>query len=145
MIKFLRKIWQLNRPYKGRFVLGVLFGMLNGVAQPVEWLRDGHFCFQCFVCVQFPARVGKTGSGVCLRVAAGMGAGHLRFTSKTGVATQAAGSMGWRIAVVSLIPLVVLLRGVVAYLSAYLMSWVAIRTCSPICAPGFLSICSIFP
>src|SRR5208283_3858994 len=37
MIDFLLKLWKLNRPYKGRFILGVLFGMLNGVAQPLMY------------------------------------------------------------------------------------------------------------
>ena len=47
---------------------------------------------------------------------------------KQWAAAQTAGSLAWRILIVSLIPLVVLLRGIVAYLSSYLMGWVAVRT-----------------
>jgi hypothetical protein len=35
MIEFWRKLWQLTRPYKGRFILGGLFGILSGFADTV--------------------------------------------------------------------------------------------------------------
>ena len=35
MIQFFAKLWELNRPYKGRFLLGIFFGVLNGVGQIV--------------------------------------------------------------------------------------------------------------
>jgi subfamily B ATP-binding cassette protein MsbA len=47
---------------------------------------------------------------------------------KQWVTAQTAGSLGWKILLVGFIPLVVLLRGVVAYLANYLMAWVAVRT-----------------
>jgi ABC-type multidrug transport system fused ATPase/permease subunit len=31
MIEFWLKLWQLTRPYKGRFVLGLIFGVLSGL------------------------------------------------------------------------------------------------------------------
>ena len=48
MIKFLFKLWKLNRPYKGRFLLGVFFGILNGLGQPIV-LGTAAFVF----CVMF--------------------------------------------------------------------------------------------
>ena len=38
MINFFFKLWKLNRPYKGRFFLGMFFGIINGFAQPMIYV-----------------------------------------------------------------------------------------------------------
>ena len=126
MIKFLFQLWKLNRPYKGRFLLGVLFGILNGLGQPLV-LGTALFVF----CVMFtsnrPGRFVKTGGH---RAASGFRAGCATCfcTWPSWSPARPPAPWRWRILIVSLIPLVVLLRGVVAYLSSYLMAWVAVRT-----------------
>jgi subfamily B ATP-binding cassette protein MsbA len=127
MLKFLFKLWKLNKPYRGRFLLGVFFGILNGIAQPLMYAT-------VFLVVS-----------VLFSPAALSGLNLLPKMSKTpwyvphwlpgalsrlqDAMTQHAGnSMGWTIAIVSLIPLVVLLRGVVAYVNSYMMGWVGVRT-----------------
>jgi subfamily B ATP-binding cassette protein MsbA len=249
MLEFLLKLWKLNRPYKGRFILGVLFGMLNGVAQPLmygtaffvvtviftphatketawtfsaneikDWSKivnkvrrqadpvsvflwgrlstqeqglltnyqpsaPGSEPAQEVVVQALNKMIGELSlyqlepfKGLRLRRQTadllgqnptGPDLAHLNrllledayprelpripthvpawlpqwaqdmavhfkevtlvhFKSWLGALTK--GSLAWRIAVVSLIPLVVLFRGVVGYLNSYLMAWVAVRT-----------------
>ncbi|MGA2557842.1 MAG: ABC transporter ATP-binding protein [Verrucomicrobiota bacterium] len=125
MIKFLIKLWIINRRYKGRFLLGVLFGILNGLGQPLV-LGTAAFV----LCVMFtnnhPEDLQRLAGSV-----PGWVPGWIRdlfIHLKQWGAAQAAGSMTWKMLIVGLIPLVVLLRGIVAYLSSYLMAWVALRS-----------------
>jgi len=125
MIKFLFKLWKLNRPYRGRFLLGVLFGILNGLGQPLVLATAGFVFFVMFTS-NHPEDLSKLVGAVPHWVP-----GWLRemfIQMKQWVTAQTAGSLGGKILIVSLIPLVVLLRGIVAYLSSYLMAWVAVRT-----------------
>ena len=125
MIKFLLKLWELNRPYKGRFLLGVFFGILNGLGQPLV-LGTAAFVF----CVMFTSNHPEDLNLLAAKVPSWV-PGFVRemfLQMKQWVAAQTAGSLAWRILIVGLIPLVVLLRGVVAYLDSYLMAWVATRT-----------------
>lgn len=125
MIQFLIKLWKLNRPYRGRFLLGAFFGILNGLGQPLV-LGTALFV----VCVMFtsnhPGDLSKL-VDIVPHWVPGWVRDVFLHTAQL-VASQTAGSLGWRLLIVSLIPLVVLLRGVVAYLSNYLMAWVAVRT-----------------
>ena len=125
MIQFLFKLWKLNRPYKGRFLLGVLFGILNGLGQPLVLGTAGFVFFVMFTSNQ-PGGVEELADKVPPWVPGWVR--DLFLHMKQWAAAQTAGSLTWRILIVSLIPLVVLARGIVAYLSSYLMGWVAIRT-----------------
>jgi subfamily B ATP-binding cassette protein MsbA len=120
MAKFLFKLWELNRPYKGRFLLGALFGVLNGVAQPL--LYGSVFLV---VSVLMPQAMSDLQSHA---VPAGNNWAQQVFVNLRDWMAQYAGSRAGRVAIVSLIPLAVLTRGVVAYLNSYLMGWVAVRT-----------------
>jgi len=125
MIKFLIKLWRLNRPYKGRFLLGVLFGILNGFGQPLV-LGTAAFVLCVLFTNNHPDDLQKLAASV-----PGWVPGWIRdlfIHMKQWGAAQAAGSMTWKMLIVGLIPLVVLLRGIVAYLSSYLMAWVALRS-----------------
>jgi subfamily B ATP-binding cassette protein MsbA len=250
MIKFLLSLWKLNRPYKGRFMLGVFFGLINGFLQPVVYgtaifvvtiiftpnaSKDGPTTFSgdeirdvskfVNVCKEqadplsaflwqglsnqdqtmlanyqpsatntvrakailarelnkivegesiyqpgrfqgiwlrpettnlmaqsptgpdltrlnrllledaYPMELARTARD---RVPSWLPGGLKHFIYRTQnvtlahfkawIARSAADSLAWRIVIVSLIPLVFLVRGVVGYLNAYLMSWVAVRT-----------------
>ena len=125
MAKFLFKLWKLNRPYKGRFFLGVLFGILNGLGQPLV-IGTAAFVFCVMFTSNHPDDLKRLADAVPHWVP-----GWLRemfMHMKQWVTDQTAGSLGGKILIVSMIPLVVLLRGLVAYLSNYLMAWVAVRT-----------------
>jgi subfamily B ATP-binding cassette protein MsbA len=117
VIKFLRKLWELNRPYKGRFLLGVLFGVLNGLG---TFLVYGTVIFVVVVIFDESALgdLKSKAPGWILTFSE-----HFREAMK-----NQKNETGWRIALVSLIPLAVLLRGVVGYLNSYLLGWVAVRT-----------------
>ncbi|MGA2541607.1 MAG: ABC transporter ATP-binding protein [Verrucomicrobiota bacterium] len=125
MIKFLFKLWELNRPYKGRFLLGVFFGILNGLGQPLV-LGTAAFVFCVMFTNNHPEDLQKLAGAVPHWVPGWVR--EMFIQMKQWVAAQTAGSMTWKILIVSLIPLVVLVRGIVAYLSSYLMAWVALRT-----------------
>ena len=127
MIKFLYKLWKLNKPYRGRFLLGVLFGILNGVGQPLMYgtvllVVSVLFSPAALSGLNMLSDASKVPWYVPNWLPPMLGRLHEQITQHAG------GSMGWRIAIVALIPLVVLLRGVVAYLNSYLMGWVGVRT-----------------
>jgi ATP-binding cassette, subfamily B, bacterial MsbA len=133
MIEFWRKLWHLIRPYKGRFFLGALFGVLSGFADTVV-----------LVTVAFVASVVFSGSG---KEDAAKIVDQLNKTSpwlasaflhaQQLISTYVAGSKASLVLVVSLIPLVMLGRGVCNYLNNYLMNWVAIRAISDLRARVF--------
>jgi subfamily B ATP-binding cassette protein MsbA len=123
VIKFLLKLWELNRPYKGRFLLGVFFGVLNGMGQiavlgTVLFVIGVVFGKTALTGVHLPAPP----SWIPASISANLGEFY------DAMSDHASRSTGWRIAILGLIPLVVLLRGVVAYLNSYLLGWVATRT-----------------
>ncbi len=133
MIKFFLKLWELNRPYKGRFLLGVFFGILNGMA-PMLLLATALFA----ISLVFPGSQATQWVEMIPEVPAWVPAavqhniGHMKdaLAHFQGWATKETGTVGGLAVVVGLIPLVALLRGVVAYLNTYLISWAAIRTIS---------------
>jgi len=101
-------------------MLGVLFGVLSGVAQPLVY---GTVIL--VVSILLPAAMsdlqGHAGS------AASNWAQAIFANLRDWIAQYASSPVG-RVAIVSLIPLAVLTRGVVAYLNSYMMGWVAVRT-----------------
>jgi subfamily B ATP-binding cassette protein MsbA len=123
MIEFWRKLWQLTRPYKGRFILGALFGVCSGFADTVV-----------LVTVAFVVRIvfsGSSNEDIDKKLAklneyfpwlanAVQQAQHW-------LSVHVASSKVNLILVVSLVPLVMLARGVCNYLNNYLMGWVAVR------------------
>jgi subfamily B ATP-binding cassette protein MsbA len=123
MIAFWRKLWQLTRPYKGRFILGGLFGALSGFADSLV-----------LVTVAFVASVVFSGAKnedidrttTSLHHYLPWLADGLR-QAQHWLAAHVTGSKVNLVVVVSLVPLVMLGRGVCNYLNNYLMGWVAIR------------------
>lgn len=120
MFAFLRKVWGLAHPYRARFQLGVLMGVISGLFEP---LMIGSVIF--VYGLLFPTS----------------GAEAMHFPSwvpqamqNWAAAAQEAVSGGLKAhrgavaAVVALIPCVILLRGLFTYLNVYLLQWVAVRT-----------------
>ncbi|HEX3718127.1 MAG TPA: ABC transporter ATP-binding protein [Verrucomicrobiae bacterium] len=123
VIEFWLKLWQLTRPYKARFILGMLFGILSGFGDALLLVTIG---FVVGVVFSKSADTSVTVAVAKLPAfarTAFIDAQHL-------VAERVSGSNAGLLFVVSLIPMAVLLRGVFAYLNSYLMGWVASRAIS---------------
>jgi subfamily B ATP-binding cassette protein MsbA len=121
MIEFWLKLWQLSRPYRGRFVLGLVFGVLSGVADTVVMVT--------LVFVFGVVFVGAKDASVNAMVSKWSPWLALEFEkAQHGLAAHVhVGSNGALILVVGLVPLVMLGRGVCNYLTSYMMGWVAVR------------------
>jgi subfamily B ATP-binding cassette protein MsbA len=127
--KFWLKLWQLSAPYKTRFILGLIFDVLSGFGDVLLILTIG------FVGGVVFSSGDKTVTDALDKLpkfakAAFLNAQHL-------VTANISGSKAGLLFVVSLIPLAVLFRAVTAYLSSYLMGWVASRAISDLRATIF--------
>jgi subfamily B ATP-binding cassette protein MsbA len=121
MIEFWLKLWQLTRPYKGRFILGLVFGVLSGLTDTLVLITLA-FVFGVVFIRSRDNNIDHLLSKLPSWLASGFVnaqqwlAGHLH-----------AGSNVTLLLVVSLIPLVMLARGVCGYITSYMMGWVALR------------------
>jgi subfamily B ATP-binding cassette protein MsbA len=126
MIEFWRRLWQLARPYKGRFFLGAVFGMLAGFADTAVLLT-----------VAFVASAVFSGAGnsdinkaVEQLDKVSPWLASLFLHAQQSISAHVAGSKVNLFLLLSLVPLVMLGRGVCNYLNNYLINWVAIRAIS---------------
>jgi subfamily B ATP-binding cassette protein MsbA len=114
MIQFWLKLWQLTRPYKSRFALGVICGVLSGMADTAVLLT-----------VALVAGAAFRGEATLPAKVPGWAANIYR-SAQHWIAPHSGSGLAL-VSLVSLIPLVMLARGLVNYLSSYLMNWVGIR------------------
>ncbi|PYK97797.1 MAG: hypothetical protein DME19_15010 [Verrucomicrobia bacterium] len=121
MIGFLRKLLSLAGPYGLRLALGILFGILGGFVEPLLVIL-----IPLVGRVIFPGAEPTAAQEVTknlprlLRPMADSLTSWFAHSESSHVALV-------RVLVVSLIPLVVLLRGGLGYLNTYCLQWVAIR------------------
>ncbi len=121
MIEFWLKLWGLTRPYKGRFLLGLIFGVLSGLMDTLVLITLA-FVFGVVFIKSRDDNIEHVLSKLPPWLASGFVqaqqwlAGHLHTGSNAAL-----------LLVVSLVPLVMLARGVSGYLSSYMMGWVALR------------------
>jgi subfamily B ATP-binding cassette protein MsbA len=114
MIEFWLKLWQLTRPYKWRFALGVLCSVLSGAADSLVLFTVGMVAGAIFPgTTQLPASVPHW-------------AVQLYQSARLSLAAHSTSEWA-KVGLVGLIPVVMLARGFVNYLSSYLMNWVGIR------------------
>ena len=120
MTDFLRKLWGLARPYRARLFLGVFTGILAGLMPSLMIVT-----ITLIVSVVFPSPnqslLEKQWSR--LPAFAAQWLQDVRTAMDSGL-HQHPGSV---IAFVAVIPLVMFLRGLVAYLNVYFLQWTAIR------------------
>jgi subfamily B ATP-binding cassette protein MsbA len=121
MIEFLHRLLSLAKPYRVRLVLGIVFGFLSGLAEPLLVLI-----------IPLVGLVVFTGAG------ANSAADVLKNLSPR-VQTIANTIASWfsqsesssaatiKILVILLVPFVFILRGLLSYLNVYCLQWVAIR------------------
>ena len=122
MIDFVRKLLGLARPYRLRLALGVVFGILSGLVEPLLVVLIplvGRVIFPGVAAA--PAQDVTNNLPRLLRPLADSLTSW--FTNSESPPLSAV-----KVLVVSLIPLVVLLRGALGYLNTYCLQWVAIRT-----------------
>ena len=123
MIEFWRKLWQLDRPYKGRYFLGVLFGVLSGFADTVVLVT-----VTFVVTVVFSNARDENIERILQKLAQHAPWLADRFQhAQHWLAAHVSGSKVDLVLVVGLVPLVMLGRGVCNYLNNYLLGWVTIR------------------
>jgi subfamily B ATP-binding cassette protein MsbA len=120
VISFLHKIWELARPYKLRLFLGVITGVLNGAIYSLM-IATAMFVYAAM----FPTANAD---------AAQLPIKHLPqflqkwfYSARDGLAhgLQTHHSAVW--AMIAMIPLIALMRGITGYLNVYLLQWVGSR------------------
>src|ERR1700749_2220041 len=109
MFRFLFKLWDLARAYRFRLVLGMIATILNGLADPIVI-----FVTAIVFTVVLPTEHSETLDALIkkndtLRYLIN----HAHQTASGDLSTPAL------LAVVSLIPLAMLIRGILGYLSSY--------------------------
>ena len=121
MIEFLRRLLNLAKPYWLRLVLGIVFGFLGGLVDPLLVLM-----------VPLVGRVVFAGAGATnatntlnnlspkLQAIADTVAHWFSASGNSPAATM-------KILAILLVPLVFVLRGVFAYLNVYCLQWAAVR------------------
>lgn len=118
MIGFILNLLQYAKPYRGRLILGILFGILAGLMEP---LMVFIVALVYTVVFQDPSVLAEIQQRLPSFLKQYVAAGNFSVNQ---------GEMNPRVAIllISMIPVVFLLRGVVSYLNVYLLQWAAIRT-----------------
>ena len=131
MLAFLRKIWGLARRYRGRLLLGVLMGVIGGLIEPLM-IAAVVFVYGLIFHVDkpVPATVqAASATWVPEFVRHWLDSAQHWLTSVQQALSGNLQAHPWSVvALVAIIPLVLLLRGVVSYLNIYFLQWAAIRT-----------------
>jgi subfamily B ATP-binding cassette protein MsbA len=115
MIEFLQRVLRLTKPYKTRFVLGVLFGFLGGLIEPLMVVTVAVVYALVFQDLDSVITfLGRT-SSLSKKILAHFPEAKVQLSSAAAF---------W---VVMAIPTVFMVRGVVSYLNIYLLQWTSIR------------------
>ena len=113
MIRFLLKLWPFWRPYKWRLFGGVLCGLLSGAAEPLLFGT-----VYVVVLLVFPDQSTESIPKKALEILQKI-LGIFKGTDTH--------STLFVVGAAAVIPIVMLWRGVVTYLTTYLMNWVSFR------------------
>jgi subfamily B ATP-binding cassette protein MsbA len=134
---FIGKILNLTRPYRFRLVLGILFGILAGVLEP---LMVGTVAFVYHVIFEAGNAPGATQTifNGAPKWAQPL-LEHLTKTSQETVGEHA--QFSWLL--LALIPIVFFLRGVTSYINVYFLHWVAVRSIADLRARLFAHLLSL--
>ncbi len=117
MIAFFKKLWGLIQPYSLRFYLGLTMGVLAGVMEPIMIFTVTLVYRLLFPSSDSPSFAAK------LEWAPPMIRDWLNYLPTTGIHHQPRAVL----LIVSLIPLVLLLRGTFTYLNNYFLQWASVR------------------
>jgi subfamily B ATP-binding cassette protein MsbA len=117
MIAFLRKIWELARPYKLRLFLGVLTGVLNGFIFSLM-IATAMFVYGAM----FPSANADASQLPIKHLPQFLQ--HWFYSARDGLTHGLHTHPGAVWAMIALIPVISLLRGITGYLNVYLLQWV---------------------
>ena len=120
MIAFLRKLWELVRPYRARLFLGVFTGTLAGLMSLLMIV-----VISLVASVMFPAANQKPVEEKWASLPAF--AVQWIHDARIGLESGLHQHRSALILFVAMIPLIMLLRGMVTYLNVYFLQWAAIR------------------
>jgi ATP-binding cassette, subfamily B, bacterial MsbA len=121
MIEFFRRLLNLAKPYWPRLVLGIVFGFLGGLVEPLLVLL-----------LPLVGRVVFTGAGAAGATTFLKNLSPRLQTFADTIASwfsvsQSSHAVAIKILVISLVPLIFILRGALNYLNVYCLQWAAIR------------------
>jgi subfamily B ATP-binding cassette protein MsbA len=126
MLAFMFKVWGLAKPYRLRFYLGVIAGVINGLVSPLL-IVTVMFVYAAI----FPALDDKGADQLPLNHTPQFIADlfkHVRAALENGV-HQSMHEHPWtKGLLIAAIPLVMLVRGLSGYLNVYFLQWTASRT-----------------
>jgi len=120
MTDFLRKIWELARPYRARLFLGVLTGIISGLVAPLI-IATAMFVYAAV----FPSVTTTTDRPPLKHLPTF--AQNWFYDARDGLASNLHTHPGAVWAMISLIPLISLLRGLTGYLNVYFLQWAGSR------------------
>lgn len=122
MIKFLQRLWVFVRPYRGRLILGLVCGICFAISNVVlaGVLRIAvNFVFPKEVDASMDRKLAHTPAFVRSAVE--------YLTAQLQHFLQTSSSKTTIVLIICLIPAVMLVRAVFAYLNTYLMNWASVR------------------
>jgi subfamily B ATP-binding cassette protein MsbA len=126
MVAFMFKIWGLAQPYRLRFYLGVVAGIINGLISPLL-IVTVMFVYAAI----FPTTDQKGAWQLPLHNTPQFVAdwfGHVRAALQNSL-HEGVNAHSWaKMMLVAAIPLVMLLRGISGYMNVYFLQWTASRT-----------------
>ncbi len=120
MIYFFRQLWEFVRPYRSRFFLGLVTGVISGAIEPLLVVTV-IFVFAVIFPEASPATLGKFTDNLPAFARDWIQQVHDAMNNG-GAQHQSA-----KIAMVALIPTVVFLRSLFGYLNTYFLQWTAVR------------------
>ncbi|MGA2177060.1 MAG: ABC transporter ATP-binding protein [Verrucomicrobiota bacterium] len=133
MFRFLRQVYRLTRPKKGRFALGIICGILAGLADPAMLAVVVLVLQIVFPSSQTPAVAQPDPEKIRHQPWLQEHLHRMLHQAQTFIVDQAQRYLAdhhsaWVLAaIIAVIPVLMLARCVVLYLYGYLMSWVVVR------------------
>ncbi|HTI72281.1 MAG TPA: ABC transporter transmembrane domain-containing protein [Candidatus Limnocylindria bacterium] len=124
---FLERLWKLAKPYRGRLFAGILAGIVAGLMEPIM-IGTVSVVYG----VIFPTEASK----IAPHGASGIGhtipliahaQEEIEIFRKHLTEQLSHQGKGAIFALIALIPLVLLIRGIVGYLNTYFLSWVSVK------------------
>ncbi len=116
MTDFLRKLWELARPYRVRLFLGVFTGVLSGLIAPLL-IATAMFVYAAV----FPSANEDTGNLPLKHLPDFLQTWFYNAREGLNQGLQAYPGAVW--ALIALIPIISLLRGITSYLNVYFLQW----------------------
>jgi subfamily B ATP-binding cassette protein MsbA len=121
MIEFFHRLLNLAKPYKLRLALGIVFGFLSGLAEPLLML-----IIPLVGLVVFTGAGAENAAGVLKNLSPRVQT-IMNTIASWFPHSESSSAATIKILVILLVPFVFILRGLLSYLNVYCLQWVAIR------------------